>query len=309
MAEKERDEISGVETTGHEWDGIRELNNPLPRWWLWIFYATIVYAIGYMIAYPAIPLVDDATEGALGYSSRAEVAEELAAAREAHADVTARIAATPIEEVANDPELYEFAFARGEALYRTHCSTCHGANAAGAVGFPNLQDDDWLWGGTLQEIEYTLRYGIRQSGPDGFPTAETRFSEMPAFGQLEILSRSQIEATAEYVVSLSGGEHDAELAAGGAEIYEAQCATCHGVDGGGEPLLGAPNLADTIWLYGGDRADLIETITYSRAGMMPAWEERLGDAGVKSVSIYVHDLGGGQSPGRNATTSASASDP
>lgn len=294
MAEQERDEISGVETTGHEWDGIKELNNPLPRWWLYLFYACILFAFVYAIAYPAWPLINEATPGVIGYSSRADVAEEIEAARQSYAEETAKVAATPIEEIPDDPELFAFAQARGAALFRTHCSTCHGANGGGAVGFPNLRDDDWLWGGSLTEMQYSITHGIRQMGDDGFQTAETRFSQMPAFGVDEILSRREITDVAEYVVSLSGRDHDAEMAERGAEIFAAQCVSCHGVDGTGKRSEGAPNLTDPIWLYGSDRRTLVETIFYSRRGMMPAWGDRLTEADIKEVTIFVHELGGGE---------------
>jgi cytochrome c oxidase cbb3-type subunit 3 len=291
MAEHDKnevDEVTGTETTGHEWDGIKELNTPLPRWWLWTFYATIAWGVVYTILYPAWPLINSATAGVLGYTARGAVHEQIAEAAEAQSVFTDRIAALDIEEVASDAELAQFSQSGGAAIFRTYCSQCHGAGAAGveASGYPNLLDDDWIWGGALTDIETTIRHGIRYDGDE-----DTRYSEMPAFGDMDILSREEIEAVADHVLSFSGAAQSTEE---GATLYADNCAACHGEDGLGEPALGAPNIADSIWLYGGDRETVIETITHSRAGAMPGWSERLSDAQIKQVAIYVHSLGGGQ---------------
>ncbi|MCL5776293.1 cytochrome-c oxidase, cbb3-type subunit III [Limibaculum sp. FT325] len=284
----EVDEVSGTETTGHEWDGIKELNTPLPRWWLWTFYGTIVWGVIYTILYPAWPLVSDATAGVLGYTSRAAVHEAIDEAAAAQRVFTDRIASLDIDEIASDAELVQFAQSGGAAIFRNYCSQCHGSGAAGvqASGYPNLLDDDWIWGGTLTDIETTIRHGIRYDGDD-----DTRISEMPAFGRDEILSADEIAAVADHVLSLSG---KADATEEGATIYADNCAACHGEGGMGEPALGAPNLTDAIWLYGSDRARVIESITNSRGGVMPGWSGRLGDAQIKQVAIYVHGLGGGQ---------------
>jgi cytochrome c oxidase cbb3-type subunit 3 len=284
--EIERDEISGTETTGHEWDGIKELNTPLPRWWVWTLYATIVWGVGYTIAYPAWPLIDSATQGLLGYSTRAELHETLAKHAEAQKVYSDRIAELDMAAIAGDAELARFARAGGAAIFRTNCSQCHGAGAAGAPGYPNLLDDAWLWGGTLEDIRYTLMHGIRyEADPD------TRISEMPAFGRDGLLSDAQIEAVADHVLWLSGGGATSEE---GAQVFADNCAACHGENGEGNKDLGAPNLADAIWLYGGDRETVIETITNSRAGVMPGWSGRLTEAQIKQVALYVHGLGGGE---------------
>ena len=283
---REIDEATGQEVKGHSWDGIAELDTPLPRWWLWTFYATIVWGVIYTIAYPAWPLVSSATAGVLGYSSRAEVAESIAANDEANAEIIARVAGADFAEIASDDDLDSFAKAGGAAVYRTYCSQCHGAGAAGAKGYPNLIDDDWLWGGAPDEIAYTLRHGIRWE-EDG----DTRYSEMPAFGKDGILESSQIEQVADHILSLSG---KAETSDAGAGIYADNCAACHGDAGLGDPEQGAPNLADAIWLYGSDRATVIQTIANSRYGVMPAWSTRLSEAQIKQVAHYVHSLGGGQ---------------
>jgi cytochrome c oxidase cbb3-type subunit 3 len=287
MSEKHIDEISGVETTGHEWDGIRELNNPMPRWWVWTFYATIVWAIGYTIAYPAWPLLTENTKGLLGYSSRAEVAAELSDAKAAQSVNLDRIAELPLEEIVADPVLAQFATAGGAAAFKVNCSPCHGSGAQGGVGYPNLNDDDWLWGGDLESIRITLAHGIRYDGD-----ADTRISEMPAFA--DILEPEQIRQVAAYVVSLTGTPADAAMVEPGGTVFAENCAACHGEDAKGGRDFGAPNLADSIWLRGGTEAEIAEQVARPKHGVMPAWGARLGDATVKQLAVYVHSLGGGE---------------
>lgn len=290
-----KSEPNQVETTGHVWDGIEELNNPLPRWWVWVFYATIVWGIWYTIAYPAWPLVKGATEGYLGFSTRAKVAEEIARVEEANAGLTTRLAEIELVTLTDDPELHQFAVNGGAAIFRAHCSQCHGAGAAGvqASGFPSLVNDDWLWGGTIDDIAFTVAHGIRNE-----QSPNSRWSEMPAFG--EIWDREEIEAVAHYVRAISGQEHDAAALELGEELYLDNCASCHGDDGLGNRDLGAPNLTDAIWQYGGSFETIVETITYSRFGIMPAFAEEwrvgsgLNQAQINAVAAYVHQLGGGE---------------
>ncbi|MCB1461470.1 MAG: cytochrome-c oxidase, cbb3-type subunit III [Nitratireductor sp.] len=289
MSNKEIDHISGTETTGHEWDGIKELNTPLPRWWLWTFYICVIWAIGYSIAYPAWPLISSNTKGLLGYSSRAEVAAELASAEAAKGDVLAKIASTDVADIAADPELSRFAIAAGRSTFKVYCSQCHGSGAQGAQGYPNLNDDDWLWGGTVEEIFATINHGARFAADD-----DTRVSEMPAFGRDELLERPQIEQVANYVLSLSGKDHDAAMAADGATVFADNCASCHGEEGKGDITLGAPNLADAIWLYGDTRDAIVAQVVAPRHGVMPAWGPRLGETTVKELAVFVHSLGGGE---------------
>jgi cytochrome c oxidase cbb3-type subunit 3 len=283
------DHGDGPGTTGHEWDGIEELNTPLPRWWLWTFYGTIIWAVIYTILYPAWPLLSGATPGVLGYATRAEVAAEIARVQTANADLDARLTAADLSAIAADPELAQYADAGGGAVFRTYCAQCHGSGAAGVVaaGYPNLLDDDWLWGGTVEDIRATVTHGIRwDADPD------TRFSEMPAFG--EILTPEEILSIAHHVLAISGQEHDAGAAAPGAALFADNCASCHGDAGAGNRELGAPNLTDAIWLHGGDLARITETITLARNGRMPAWGARLSEAQIRKVAVYVHGLGGGE---------------
>lgn len=289
MAERHVDQLSGTETTGHEWDGIRELDNPLPRWWLWIFYACVVWSIGYYIAYPAIPLVSGYTKGVLGYSSRAEVQKEVAKAKEAQSEYLSAIEAASLEEIRTKPELLEFALAGGKSAFNVNCSQCHGSGAQGAFGYPNLNDDEWLWGGSLEAIHTTIMHGARNTQSD-----DARVSMMPAFVKDGIFTRAQAGQVAEYVLSLSGNETDQAAAAEGKQLFQDNCVACHGEGGVGMTELGAPPLNNNIWLYGGDKETIVESISNSRGGVMPAWGKILDAPTVKQLTIYVHSLGGGQ---------------
>ena len=287
MSENKIDEQTGVETTGHVWDGIEELNNPLPRWWLWTFYATIVWGIAYTIAFPAWPLISSTTEGVLGWSTRGEVAEAIDQHQIQNEALVDRLVEIELSELSESPDLHRYAIARGGSVFRAQCSQCHGSGAAGSKGYPNLLDDDWLWGGSLVEIAFSVRHGIRNEAD-----ADARFSQMPAFG--EFLEDADIEAITEFVLSLSGGDRDAAVAAQGAVLFQENCASCHGDQGLGDREQGAPNLADAIWLYGGDRASLSQSISNARFGVMPAWGQRLSEEDVRAVSAFVHALGGGE---------------
>ncbi|TJX61359.1 MAG: cytochrome-c oxidase, cbb3-type subunit III, partial [Mesorhizobium sp.] len=274
-------------TTGHEWDGIRELNNPLPRWWVVTFYITIVWAIGYTIAYPAWPLLHSATKGVLGYSSRGEVKSELTAAEAAKGKYVAAVQSKSVSEIAADDALREFAVAAGGAAFKVNCVQCHGSGAQGSKGFPNLNDDDWLWGGKAEQIQQTITHGIRfASDPD------TRLSEMPAFG--DIITADQIAQVSAYVASLSGKIQNASLIGPGAKVFAENCVACHGDNAKGNRELGAPDLTDAIWLYGSGEAAIAAQVRAPKQGVMPAWGERLGETKVKELAVYVHSLGGGE---------------
>lgn len=275
-------------TTGHSWDGIEEYDKPLPRWWLWTFYACILWAIGYWILMPAWPLVHGHTKGLLGYSQRAVVADRIERAEERRAPMIARIEAATLDDIRADPELLAFSLAAGRSAYAVNCMQCHGAGAEGGPGFPNLNDDAWLWGGTLDDIITTIRVGIRSDHP------ETLFGDMPAFGRDGLLDSDEIDRLVEYLRALSGDTHDQAMAESAAPLYAEACAACHGDDARGNPEFGAPDLTNGLWLYGGDRASLRESLVNGRAGMMPAWEHRLDPATIKLLAIYVHTLGGGQ---------------
>jgi cytochrome c oxidase cbb3-type subunit 3 len=278
-----------VETTGHEWDGIAEYNNPLPRWWLWTFYATIIWTVGYTIAYPAWPLIHGATPGILGHSTRASVAADIKAFEEVNKPLEAKLVAMPLDQVAADPDMANYARNAGAAVFRTWCAQCHGSGAAGALGYPNLLDNDWLWGGSIDDIYATVTHGIRNTDdPDA------RYSEMPKFGADGLLDATQIGDVVQFVRKISGQEFDAAKADAGATVFADNCASCHGETGTGDRAVGAPNLTDPIWLYGGDVAALTNTVTNAHFGVMPAWGKRLSDADIRAVAFYVHGLGGGE---------------
>ena len=290
MAEQnDIDHVSGKTTTGHAWDGIKELNTPLPRWWLLTFYATIIWAIGYWIAYPAWPLVSSYTTGVLGWSSRGAVAVELANLEKIRGEKTAALGAASLADIEKDPALLALARARGRTVFGDNCAPCHGSGASGAKGYPNLNDDDWLWGGTPDQIMQTIQYGIRSGHP------KTHESAMLAFGKEGVLKPEQIITVANYVRSLSGlPTAPGYDAAAGAKIFADNCVACHGDKGQGNQELGAPNLSDKIWLYGSDEATIIETIANGRSGVMPAWVDRLDPSTIKALAVYVHSLGGGK---------------
>ena len=287
MSEKHIDELSGVETTGHEWDGIQELNNPMPRWWLWTFYATIVWALAYTIAYPAWPMISSATSGMLGYSSRAEVQTELAAAEQAKSAYVEAVKAKSVDEILADDNLRQFATAAGSAAFKVNCIQCHGSGAQGSPGFPNLNDDEWLWGGKIDQIYQTIAHGVRFAGDE-----ETHASEMPAFA--EILEPQQVNEVAAYVASLSGTADTPDLVPAGAKVFADNCAACHGENAKGNKEMGAPDLTDAITLYASGQAAIAQQVRHPKHGVMPAWGARLGDVKVKELAIFVHSLGGGE---------------
>jgi len=288
MANKDIDQISGIETTGHEWDGLKELNNPLPRWWLWTFYVCCAWAVVYWVLMPSWPLVSDYTRGVRGHSQRAVVMQEVAAMRDLRAENGAGLADAELAAIQSDEKMLDFAMANGRAAFGDNCAPCHGSGGAGAIGYPNLNDDSWLWGGKLADISYTIQHGIRNGSDDA------RTNEMPAFGRDELLEPAQVNDVVEYVVSLSGRPANAAAAERGKALFAEQCVTCHGENAKGNPELGAPNLTDDIWLYGGDRAAIRETVHNSRGGVMPAWKDRLSPETIKQLTIYVHALGGGR---------------
>ncbi|MGH1456825.1 MAG: cytochrome-c oxidase, cbb3-type subunit III [Alphaproteobacteria bacterium] len=284
---KDIDELSGIETTGHEWDGLKELNNPLPRWWVWVFIICTIWAMWYWVIYPSWPTLNGATQGTSGYTQFNELSESQAEIQNRQATYLDRFEKTSDEDVMNNQELYAFAMAGGKSAFKDNCATCHGNGAEGRKGYPNLNDDDWLWGGSLSAIHQTLQYGIRADNYD------TRQSQMPSFGKSGLLKRDEINAVTDYVLAWSSGEKLPTYERGAA-IFESQCASCHGANGKGLREFGAPNLTDKIWLYGGNRDEIYANIYNARAGMMPAWKDRLDQNTIRQLTIYLHQLGGGE---------------
>lgn len=298
MTENRRiDAPTGTQTVGHEWDGIEELDTPMPRWWVLTFWICIIWAIGYVIVYPAIPMLNSATPGISNWSSRGQLEQELKAETLRRAPVTRALAALPLEQLAGNEKLYQAAVEGGRAAFKVHCVQCHGSGASGSKGYPNLNDDDWLWGGDLPAIHYTLTNGVRQPDHEA-----TRFSQMPAF--TGVLSVGEIDAVTAYVQTLSGKAKPTPKSAKGAALFAANCTSCHGVDGKGLREFGAPNLTDGIWLYGGDAASIKTTINKARYGVMPRWDNRLDPVTIKMLSAYVHSLGGGEANPAPTTTPA-----
>lgn len=273
------------ETTGHEWDGIHELNKPAPRWWLWVFFITVVWSAGYWVIYPSWPTLSGNTKGKENWTQYKKLASERREITVRRGEMAEKIKLSSLQEIESSPELYAFAVAGGKAMFKENCAACHGTGAQGGNGYPNLNDDDWLWGGDLEAIYRTLKYGVRSGHKEAHESA------MPAFGKDGILKREQIEAVADYVLSLSGKEESSKE---GMEIFKQNCASCHGDDGKGKRDMGAPNLADAIWLYGGSMEAIIRQVTSPRHGVMPSWEARLPDEVIKQLAVYVHSLGGGE---------------
>jgi cytochrome c oxidase cbb3-type subunit 3 len=287
-AERETDAISGTETTGHEWDGIKELNTPLPRWWLFIFYGTIAWAVVYWILMPAWPLVTGYTPGLLHKSDRVAVGQELAALKAQRGAAGQRLAGASLEQIERDPQLQAYALAVGGSIFGDNCATCHGAGGTGAKGYPNLRDDVWLWGGSLEQIQQTITHGVRSGDP------AAHVSQMPSFGRDQMLNEAQVSDLTEYVVALSGRPANAAAVTRAGPLFRDQCSACHGLDGKGTLANGAPNLTDKEWLYGSDRASIHDQIWYGRGGVMPAWGKRFDPNTIKALAVYIHANAAGQ---------------
>jgi cytochrome c oxidase cbb3-type subunit 3 len=286
---KEIDPLTGTATTGHDWDGIHELNTPLPRWWLWTFYLCIVWAVGYWVVYPAWPLLTSSTQGVFGWHSRSAIVADIEQLKLVRGPMMDKLTSASVAEIANDPLLLEFARAQGRAAFADNCAPCHGAGGGGGKGYPDLNDDDWLWGGKLEDIERTIRHGARGGDDDGHQ------GRMPAFGRDGILKANEISAVADFVRSLSGlpTEKGADLALG-KKVFADNCVLCHGPEGKGNREVGAPNLTDKLWFYGSDKKIIMEGLQNGRGGVMPAWGGRLSEPTIKALTVYVHSLGGGE---------------
>ncbi len=276
------DEVTGVETTGHDWDGIKELNNPAPRWWLIVWLVCTIWGVGYWFFYPAWPTFSGegergGTVGSLNWTQYTQLQEQQAEIMARKAAYLSKFEVASFDDVMTDESLYSFAIAGGKSAFKDNCATCHGSGGAGAPGYPNLNDDDWIWGGSVDDIHTTISYGIRSEHDD------TRLSDMPPFG--DMLSAEEINAVAKFVVS----KDDA-----GATVFSDNCASCHGDNARGIQEMGAPDLKDAIWLYASSENDVRSQIRKPKHGMMPAWTDRLDAQTVRQLAVYVHSLGGGK---------------
>jgi cytochrome c oxidase cbb3-type subunit 3 len=272
-------------TTGHNWDGIEEYNIPSPRWWLIIWIITIIWSIGYWFFYPTWPTKSGNSKGSLNWTQQSQLLESQAEIDSARSVYLKKFSSASFDEIKKDSRQMEFAINGGKIAFKENCAACHGTGAQGGGGFPNLNDDDWIWGGKVEDIYQTILYGIRSSHK------KTRENQMPSFGLDKILTKQEISSTVEYVMSLSG---KAPYNQNGGELFKANCASCHGSSGIGNKALGAPNLADAIWLYGNSKDDVAHTVFYARNGVMPYWNGRLSNDTIKQLAIYVYSLGGGE---------------
>lgn len=260
-------EAAKGDVTGHKWDGdLEEFNNPLPRWWLYLFYITIAFSLGYYWIYPGLGTY----EGSSGWSAIGQYEEEMAAASRDYDPIFKAFAAKDAAALIKDPE----AMGSGRRLFLNNCAVCHGSDAGGATGFPNLSDKDWLYGGNPDQIKTSILYG--------------RSGVMPPFGP--VLGDKGVDEVANYVLSLSGRKSDSALAAAGKALFETNCAACHNADGTGNQMLGAPNLTDKTWLYGGTKRVIKTTITKGRNGQMPAHKDLLGEDKVHLLAAYIYGL-------------------
>ena len=290
MGLEKHDPVTGRTTTGHEWNGIEELDTPVPRVALFFLAATALFALGYWVLMPAWPLGVTYTKGLLGYDQREAVTRQVEEAAASRAGWAERVMALDYTQVRADPALMTVVAETGHALFGDNCAVCHGMDGRGGAGFPDLTAGAWLWGGEPETIHETIRVGIN-SGHE-----ETRMAQMMAFGRDGVLERDHVRAVAAYVRSLSGQEltaaEEARLGAG-AEIFTDNCASCHGDDGTGVAELGAPDLTDDVWIYGGDAASVQSSIHGGRQGHMPHWEGRLKPLDLKVLTLYVGTLGNG----------------
>jgi cytochrome c oxidase cbb3-type subunit 3 len=293
-ANVEKDPVSGQMTTGHEWDGIKELNTPLPKWWVWVFFITIAWAVVYCVLYPSFPTLTGYWPGMLGWHSRTQVVSDIEQGQAAKAVYLDKIKQASLEDIVKDRTLLNFALTGGRSIFNENCAACHGVGGVGGYGFPNLAAGQWLWGGTLDDIRTTITYGARNSNTN------SRQSDMPAFGGGDPLSDRELNGLAEYVLSLSKSPSDAEAAKIGQPIFADRCTACHGENGEGNTAVGAPALASGIWLYkssepGGQKAQIIAQVKQPKGGVMPSWADRgLDDVTIKMLTVYVHSLGGGK---------------
>ena len=289
MEVKERDPVSGRETTGHEWNGIKELDTPVPRGVLMFLIVTHIWAIGWWFFVPAWPLGTTYTKGFLGVDQKQTVEAQLVEAQRDRSDWTRRLETEDYNAILADEALMQTVRSTGRQLFGDNCAACHGRDGKGRANYPDLTDDDWLWGGGPELIEKTMRVGINTQHP------ETRIGQMPAFGRDEMLDRDQVRSVAAYVYSLSHPDYstpeNVDRIEAGREVFLTTCASCHGEDAKGNRDVGAPNLTDAYWVYGGDLDTIIASVHGGRQGHMPTWDERLTTAEIRTLALYVHDLG------------------
>ncbi|WP_067219231.1 cytochrome-c oxidase, cbb3-type subunit III [Stappia indica] len=289
MAEVERDPVSGRETTGHEWNGIKELDTPVPRGVLMFLIVTHVWAIVWWFLVPSWPLGTTYTKGLLDIDQKTTVEARVIEGQRERANWATRLESEPYEAILSDENLMNVVRSSGRQLFGDNCAACHGRDGRGRANYPDLTDDDWLWGGEPALIEETLRVGINTLHP------ETRIAQMPAFGRDQMLDREQVRSVAAYVYSLSHPDYSTpdnlDRIQAGQEVFATTCAACHGENGEGIRDVGAPNLTDPYWVYGGDLDTIIASVHGGRQGHMPTWDERLTAAEIKTLALYVHDLG------------------
>jgi len=300
MSVEERDRYTGHLTTGHDWNGIKELNTKVPNLLLACFGLAFLFAVGYWYLLPAWPLGDDYTKGKLNLDQKAQVQAQLLDADARMAEWSAPLQALNFGEIQTDPRLMSVVAKSGPTLFEDNCAMCHGQEGNGNLNFPKLTDSSWLWGGTPEQIEKTLHVGINAD------VEGTRMALMPAFGTTKLLAQNEIDDVVTYLQALNKGQigegtrAEEVLSAGrGATVFKAHCIACHGADAKGNSALGAPNLVDEYWMYGGDKESITDTLVNGRAGWMPAWSNRLTDAQIKILSLYVAGL-----PATTATTDA-----
>ncbi len=292
MQEDLQKESNKSNTTNHKWDNISEYDIPTPRWWLTTWLICIIWAFIYWIFYPSWPSIKGNLKGSLNWTAKSQLNTKQQENLLLKKDKLDLIARNNFENIKQDQELYQFAISGGEALFKENCAACHGSAGQGGKGYPNLNDDDWLWGGKIEDIYQTLLYGIR-SGHE-----KARQNQMPSFGKDKILNKEQINLLADYLIALSNNQKEPDpvdsktINAG--KIFVENCSSCHGKNAEGNTKIGAPRLNDKIWLYGGDKESIIYTIYNARAGVMPYWSHRLDDVSIKQLSLYVHSLGGGE---------------
>ncbi|GGA66052.1 Cbb3-type cytochrome c oxidase subunit [Nitratireductor aestuarii] len=292
MEVKEQDPVTGRETTGHEWNGIKELDTPVPRGILLFLIVTHIWAVAWWFFAPTWPLGTTYTKGLLGIDQRTTVEERVVEGQQARQDWMARIESEPYDQILADENLMQIVRSSGRQLFGDNCAACHGRDARGRANYPDLTDGDWIWGSGPEAIEQTMRVGVNTEHP------ESRIGQMPAFGRDGMLERDQVRAVAAYVYSLTHPEfstpENVERIEAGQQVFAETCSACHGETGEGSAEAGAPNLTDNYWLYGGDLDTIIATVHGGRQGHMPTWDERLTNAEIRMLSLYVHDLGNRQ---------------